>query len=751
MKYAEFLESKRRQDWKHGFAVEPISLNRHLFGFQRFSVIWALMRGRSALFQDCGLGKTLEQLEWAQQVCNRSSGPVLVLAPLAVSSQTVREGKRFGYVVNVCRTQADVKDGINITNYEMLRHFDADAFAGLVLDESSILKAFDGVTKAALILFGQQIPYRLACSATPAPNDYTELCNHAEFLGVMTESEVKAMYFVQDGNTTQNWRLKGHAEVSFWKWVATWALAARMPSDLGYDDNGFMLPEMRIHDIPVQSDWKPDGYLFTTSALTLQEQRQARRDSLEERVRAIADLVNDSTDPWVIWCELNDESSALNLAIPDSVEVRGSDSPEQKESALMRFVDGNARVIVTKPSIAGFGMNWQHCHNVAFVGISHSYEQFYQAVRRVWRFGQKSDVDVYVVTDDATARILENVRHKEAAASQLMDQIIKNMAQFQGVVHRQEAAYETDRAEGEGWALWRGDSCDLVHKLEDGSVGLSVFSPPFPGMYVYSNSERDLGNSPDMETLVDHFQYIMSALLPKMIRGRTAAIHLTQYVAQKRRDGFIGLRDFRGEVIRMMTDLGWIFYGEVVIDKNPQVKAIRTKDRGLLFKTLASDSSNMHMALPDYLLQFRAPGDNPVPIRAGISERYGNPDGWITNEEWIRWARPVWYADDYAPDGDGISETDVLNVRVARDDKDERHLAPLQLGLIKRAIKLWSAPGELVFSPFAGIGSEGYVAIEECRRYIGIELKESYYRQAIRYLKEAELSKQQTSLFAEAI
>jgi len=702
---------------------------------------------RAALFQDCGLGKTIEQLEWAKLVSERMHGPILIVAPLAVSGQTAREGKRFGYDVTICRSGSDITDGINITNYEMLHRFDADAFCGLVLDESSILKAYDGVTRKAITAFAELIPYRLACTATPAPNDYTELCNHAEFLGVMTEAEVKAMFFVQDGNTTTAWRLKRHAISVFWKWVATWALAARMPSDLGFENDGFILPALNIHEVEVGSDWKPDGHLFPGAAITLHEQRQARRESITERVRAIADMVNDTNESWVVWCELNDESQALKMAIADSVEVKGSDSIESKESALMRFTSGDARVIVTKPKIAGFGMNWQHCQNMAFVGISHSYEQFYQAIRRIWRFGQTSNVNIYVVTDQATRQILANVKDKESKSADMMDGIIRNInSEMFKSTRRDEAEYVTEKESGNGWQMWRGDSCDLVHTLEDGSVGLSVFSPPFPGMYVYSNSERDLGNSNDMATLVSHFQFIMSGMLPKMMAGRTCAIHLTQYVAQKRRDGFIGLRDFRGEVINMMSDIGWIFYGEAVIDKNPQVKAIRTKDRGLLFKTLASDSANLHMALPDYLLQFRAPGDNPQPIKAGISDRYGNPDGWITSEEWIRWARPVWYADDWAPNGDGISETDVLNVRAARDERDERHLAPLQLGLITRAVKLWSAPGDLVFSPFAGIASEGVVSIKNGRRFIGIELKESYWKQGCKYLRETELSNNQLAL-----
>lgn len=282
-----------------------------------------------------------------------------------------------------------------------------------------------------------------------------------------------------------------------------------------------------------------------------------------------------------------------------------------------------------------------------------------------------------------------------------------------------------------------GDCVERVQEIEPETVGLSVFSPPFPGMYVYSDSERDMGNARSVEDLIDHYKFLIPGLLRATMPGRHCCVHLTQTLRVKYLDGCSGLRDFRGAVISAMEDAGWIYYGEVAIDKDPQVKAIRTKDQGLLFKSLATDSARMHMALADYLLQFRKPGNNPEPIKAGISERYGNPDGWITAEEWIEWAAPVWYrAGDGYPGG--IRETDVLNVAVARDDKDERHIAPLQLGVIERAVKLWSNPGDLVLSPFAGIGSEGVMAVKLARHFVGVELKESYFETACRNIAAAE-------------
>jgi len=331
----------------------------------------------------------------------------------------------------------------------------------------------------------------------------------------------------------------------------------------------------------------------------------------------------------------------------------------------------------------------------------------------------------------------------------MMEEIVKHMHHelSSASSEREEMDYLEDVASGEDWTLYLGDSVQTIKQIPDNSIGLSVFSPPFPGMYAYTNSAHDMGNSTSIGQLMEHFRYLMPELLRIVMPGRTCAIHLTQSVAFKGTDGYIGIKDFRGQVIAEMEAAGWIYYGEVTIDKNPQLKAIRTKDRGLLFKTLATDSSHMHMALADYLLQFRKPGDNPIPIRAGISEKYDNDRGWITPEEWIEWAAPVWYRADAGIPG-GIRETDVLNVQQARETDDERHLAPLQLGVIERAVKLWSAPGDTVYSPFTGIGSEGYQALKLDRKFIGGELKPSYFRSAIINLERAVRERRQGTLFS---
>jgi len=408
-------------------------------------------------------------------------------------------------------------------------------------------------------------------------------------------------------------------------------------------------------------------------------------------------------------------------------------------------------VIISKPSIAGWGLNWQHCAHVAFVGLSDSWEAFYQAIRRSWRFGQTREVHCYVITSETEGAVVRNIERKERQAADMMAGLVKEMAIYQEVTQtvKQEMVITTDEMRGDGWALYQGDCIEEINRIASDSIGLSVFSPPFPGMYAYTNSAQDMGNTNGLHQMIEHFRFLVCAekLQRIMMPGRLCCVHLMQLTAMLNRDGYIGVKDYRGRVIEMFEQEGWVFSGEVTIEKNPQIQAVRNKERGLLFKTLATDSSLMRMALADYLLYFRAPGENTAPIRAGISSKYNPGAGWITEEEWIEWASPVWFRHRAGVPG-GIGETDVLNVRSAADDDDERHLCPLQLGVIKRAVKLWSAPGDTVFSPFAGVGSEGYEAIKHQRKFIGIELKPSYAATAANNLRHAETIRDQGTLFS---
>lgn len=406
-KYSEFLSGKDLLVKSCGFEVNRDDLNPMLYDFQKDIVRFSLMKGRSAIFADCGLGKTPMQLEWAQKVSEHTQMPVLILAPLAVASQTEREGRKFGIHVTICEKREDIQPGVNITNYEKMDKFVATDFSGIVLDESSILKSFSSKTRMALIDMFRQTPYKLCCTATPAPNDHMELGNHSEFLGIMTRAEMLAMYFVHDGSRTSQWRLKGHAQDVFWQWMASWSVFLSNPLDLGYHVDGYDLPQLNLNEIIVDDD-KP-----IMKELTLTERRQARKDSLDARVQAAANLVNRSDEQWLCWCDLNAEGNALKNAIPDSIEVAGADTPEHKKTSMLNFADAKIRCLVTKPKIAGFGMNWQRCHNMIFVGLSDSFEAYYQAIRRCYRFGQNKEVNVYIIISAAEGCVKENIERKQ--------------------------------------------------------------------------------------------------------------------------------------------------------------------------------------------------------------------------------------------------------------------------------------------------------------------------------------------------
>jgi len=727
--YAAFIDSKLRRDPCTGLADVP-TLSASMFPFQRDVVGWALKRGRAAIFADCGMGKTLMQLEWANHV----PGRVLILAPLAVAQQTVTEGAKFGIPVEYSRDGESTTARIVVTNYEMVEHFDAGDFTGVVLDESSILKAQDGKTRNALIDTFGQTPFRLACTATPAPNDHTELGNHSEFLGVMSRSEMLATYFVHDGGSTQDWRLKGHAQESFWRWVASWAVVLRAPSDLGYDDGAFQLPKL-IHVQHVVDAKATDGMLFAMEAQSLPERLAARRESVDARVERTAELVNGSTDPWVVWCNLNAESEGLAKAIPGAVEVTGSMSLAEKVEKLTGFSEGRYRVLITKPRIAGFGMNWQHCHRVAFVGLSDSWEQYYQAVRRCWRFGQTHEVYVHFVTAETEGAVVHNIKRKDAGAATLMRSVVAHMRdemqrEVRGMT-RHNDAYERDKAEGEGWTLHLGDCVDVTRDIPSDSIHYTVFSPPFASLYTYTASDRDMGNCRSMEEFEHHFAFLVDELFRVTMPGRLLSFHCMNLPTTKAFHGYIGIQDFRGMLIKRFQDVGFIYHSEVVIWKDPVTAMQRTKALGLLHKTIRKDSSMSRQGIPDYLVTMRKPGNNPEPVSHTAEE--------FPVSLWQRYASPVWM---------DINPTKTLQHRSARADEDERHICPLQLEVIERAIELWTNPGDLVLSPFAGIGSEGVVALENGRRFVGAELKRSYWEQACKNLNVSKA--QQAMLFGAA-
>jgi hypothetical protein len=420
--YHSFLSEKLAFGSFDGIPIE--SLPDWLFPHQQDLVRWALRRGRGAIFADTGLGKTRMQLAWADAIVNHTGGSILILAPLAVAEQTVEEGASVGVTVTHCRTGDDVRDGINITNYERLHRFDPSQFVGVVLDESSIIKHETSKTLQMLLDAFARTPYRLCATATPAPNDWTELGTHAEFLGVRSHTEMLCEFFVHDGGETQTWRLKKHARREFWRWVSSWGALIRSPADLGHDDSAYRLPPVTVHQHTVESPVL-FGQLFAMEAQTLSERRTARRESIAQRVAACAEIVNATDETWLVWCELNAEGDALRQAIPGSVEVRGSDSVEDKERRLLDFAHGKTRVLISKPSICGFGLNLQVCHNMAFVGVTDSWESYYQAVRRCWRFGQTKPVDVHIFCAESEGAVVANLARKETAAKAMQQELAR--------------------------------------------------------------------------------------------------------------------------------------------------------------------------------------------------------------------------------------------------------------------------------------------------------------------------------------
>jgi hypothetical protein len=729
--YEDFVAGKRRAEV--GTGHQPGELNPHLFDFQHAIVSWAVRRGRAAIFADTGLGKTLMQLSWADEVASHTNGAVLILAPLAVSEQTIEQGSTFGITVRrVPHGGSPDAPGVWITNYERMDAIDFGGLHGLVLDESSILKAHDGKTRTRIIESAQGVPYRLSCTATPSPNDFEELGNQCEFLGVMTRTEMLATYFVNDTGDTGTWRLKGWGASKFWEWMGTWAVVLRNPSDLGFDGSRYVLPAPQYLEHVVETD--PLGNdLFSRPAQTLTERRQAQRASIEQRCRALADVVNsESSEPWLIWCHLNDEAELLQSLIPGSINVQGSDSAEYKAEQMMAFSRGTLRVLISKPKICGFGMNWQHCARMAFVGLDDSFEKFYQAVRRCHRFGQKRSVQVHLFTAENEGQILLNLKRKEEQHHEMSANMIEHMKDImnhelsgqQNIVDE----YREDTHESDGFTVHLGDCVKWTRRMADNSIDYSVFSPPFADLFVYSNSDHDMGNCRDDTEFVAQLRYLIGELFRIIKPGRNVSFHCMNLPTTKMRQGFIGLRDFRGDLIRAFQDAGFIYHSEVCIWKDPVVAMQRTKALGLLHKTIRENASMSRMGLPDYVVTMRKPGDAEPRVTHGDD---------LPVMMWQKYASPIW---------SDIDQGRTLNKLPARDENDEKHMCTLQLDVIERCIHLWTNRGDLIFSPFTGIGSEGYCAVKMGRRFVGTELKPQYWELAVENITDA--TREQRGLFA---
>ena len=722
--YLDFIASKDRSIKFN--SIPECFMPSNAFDYQKAIIRWALRKGRACIFAGTGLGKTLMELAWAENVQQFSKWRVLALAPLAVSDQIVSEGKRFGVKVMKIRKESDINGpGIYVTNYAKLHMVRGHEWSGIVLDESSIIKHHDGATKAELIEFADGIEYRLASTATPAPNDWMELASHAEFLGVCSRAEMLATYFVHDGGETQKWRLKGHAITPFWKWVCSWACLLQSPEDIGFDGSRHKLPELRQHLATISSNSRLPGELFVVEAATLQERLAAKRKTVDDRVAEAARIVaTEPEKPWVIWCHLNSESDALAEAIPGSVELRGDQDEETKERILREFADGTIRVLIGKPSMCGFGLNWQHCSRMVFVGLNDSWEQIYQAVRRCWRFGQSNPVDVWFVAADIEGNVVSNIERKDRQAREMADRMIAETSVFVTDELKDgrniQVEYKREVKTGEGWEMRLGDCVDETAGMADESIDFSIYSPPFASLYTYSASPRDMGNTRTDDEFLEQYRFLVRNLYRVTKPGRLTAFHCMLLPSSKAHHGEIGLRDFRGELIRIHVEEGWIYHSEVCIWKDPVTSMQRTKAIGLLWKQLKKDSTISRQGIPDYLVVCRKPGVNTSPV-SHTAEDF--PVG-----EWQKIASPVWM---------DINPSDTLQKTSAREEEDERHICPLQLEVIRRALRMWSNRGDTILSPFGGIGSEGYVALQMGRKFIGCELKESYWKQACANLGNA--------------
>jgi hypothetical protein len=718
--YDVFLETKQKKHIVSGFDVDEPDLNPLLFPFQKFCVRRALKAGKYAFFEDCGLGKTIQQLEWAYQVSKHTGGKVLILCPLAVRGQTLLEAKKFNIPI----------DDIDINNYEQIENIDCSIYKGVVLDESSILKNFEGATKQLIIDTFSDTPYKLACTATPSPNDPMELGNHSEFLDVMSRNEMLAMYFVHDGGETAKWRLKGHAVKMFYQFVGTWAIMLNKPSDIGFEMDGYALPSLNLVEKKIITPKRDNGSLFNDTAISATNFNSELRLTKFERMDEVVEIINSKPDEsFIIWIKQNEEGELLRKLLPTAIEVKGNDTPDYKEKMLLGFANNEFKILITKVKIASFGLNYQNCHNQIFASLDFSFEGLYQGIRRCYRFGQEHEVNIYMITTDTMSNVIQSINNKQKQFQIMQDEMSNAINENLIGNKLSKVDYDIEAEVNEYYSIRRGDCVQLIKDVPDESIGLSVFSPPFAELYTYSSHIEDMGNSKDYKEFLAQFGFLVKELYRVVMSGRIVAVHCMDLPIQKGKEGFIGLRDFSGMILTAFQDAGFIYASRVTIWKDPVVEMQRTKALGLLHKQVKKDSTMSRVGIPDYVMIFRKDGERNNPV---------------TNTElpvglWQKYASPVWMDIDYGKTLQGY--------RNARDENDEKHIAPLQLQTIERIIHLYSNKGDTVFTPFMGIGSEVYQAVTMGRKGVGFELKESYYDLAKKNLAEAVIINKQEKLF----
>ena len=705
MDYKQFLETKTKTHINSGFEINESDLNDNLFDFQKHIIKIALKKGRFAIFEDCGLGKTIQQLSWANQVYKKTKQKVLILAPLAVVEQTKDEAIKFNID----------PDCFDITNYDQLKNIDCSFYSGVVLDESSILKGRDGKLSRLIIDSFKSTPYKLACTATPSPNDHMELGQHSEFLGASTYLEMLAMYFVHDGGETSKWRLRKHAQDDFWKYVCTWSISLDNPKTLGFNSDGYELPEIEYieHIIPVENNTLT---LFGDVAVSATDLHKDLKRSFDKRIKKTIQLVNNSNDQWIIWTLKNDEATELNKVLDDSINVQGSDKPQVKADNLNGFAKNKFRNLITKTSIASFGMNYQQCNNMIFTSYDFKFEAFYQAVRRCYRFGQKNKVKVHLLVPESQVNVRKTILEKKKKHKTMIREMSNYSAITDYKLNKSNVMITKKEIKTDDYHIINGDCVQETKRLNTDCADLIVFSPPFAELYVYSDKSEDMGNVSNYKQFEQHFQYLIPELKRTLKKGRICAVHCMDLPIQKGKEGFIGLRDFSGMLIDWFTKEGFIYHAKTTIWKNPVTEMQRTKALGLLHKTIKKDSCMSRVGIPDYVLFFRNGDGNETPITHQDTNE--NKPNYLPVDLWQKYASPVWMDIDYRR---------TLQYRSGRDGNDEKHICPLQLDTIERIIHLYSNEGETVLSPFGGVGSEGFQAMKMNRKSISIELKESYF------------------------
>ena len=729
--YLDFLAKKKVTHKHTGFDAGVNS--KELFPFQNHVVNKSLMVGKYGVFSGTGTGKTRMQITWGNEVAKYTGKPVLILAPLAVSGQTIEEGGKIGVEVKKLTDTPTV--GIYIINYDQLENIEQyiPLFGGIALDEASILKNHEGAYRNKIIELFLYTQFKSVWTATPSPNDPMEIGNYSEFLDVMPRNEMLAMYFVHDAGETQKWRLKGHSKKIFWDWVSTWAIMFQKPSDIGFEQDGYDLPKLNLIEKQIITGKRENGLLFNDVAVSATNFNQELRLTKIERLSQVAGIVNNSKETFLIWCKQNEEGDELRRLIPDAVEVKGSDSTEYKEEKLLGFAHGDFRVLVTKSKIAGMGLNFQRCHNQIFASPDFSFEAVFQSIRRSWRFGQTHEVNAWIITTDTMTNVTKTMERKQKQFDEMQSEM--TLAVNRNIQKKQKMKREFKEEKTGSFHLMMGDCVSLIERVQDESIGFTMYSPPFPSLYVYSDELEDMGNSKNFNEFLIQYQFLVKENYRVCKSGRNVAVHCMDIPIQKGKEGYIGLRSFSNMIIEAHEKAGFVFHSEIVCWKNPVTEMQRTKALGLLHKQIKKDATMSRVGIPDKVLVFRKDGERNDPVTHQDKDP-SRPD-YLSVNMWQKYASPVWMDIDFG---------NTLNVKDGRDEKDEKHIAPLSLDIIERCYCLWTNEGDTVFTPFAGIGSELYQAIKMNRKAIGTELKLSYYEAAIKNLKAAELEKKQLNL-----